>query len=173
MVIETKNKNKNKEKYLELRDVAVILLMCLAVTLLLDVFMFSLVSGDSMYPTLNSGDLLISSRISGFEIGDIVIVERDNASPLESKYLVKRVIARQGDTLDIISGQIILNNKLITEPYITNSWNCDYSIVVPEGYVFLMGDNRNVSVDSRVMGPVPISNVKARVLRDISWFNKN
>ena len=107
------------------------------------------VEGDSMVPTLNDGEqLLLSTTVTQYQRGDIVVVDRYAVEPL-----LKRVIAVGGDTLSIdTDGHVYLNGFLLSEPYATSytpQKGCVDSVVVPYGCVFLMGDNRMISLDSR------------------------
>lgn len=107
------------------------------------------VDGDSMDNTLKDGDqLLMLTTVSDYQRGDIVVVDRYTVEPL-----VKRVIAVGGDTIKIDeNGLVYLNGFLLSEPYaaeFTPQKACTEAVVVPDGYVFLMGDNRLVSKDSR------------------------
>ncbi len=123
--------------------------------LLVFTFVFRIVGvvGESMYPTLNDGDWLTVSAVNKtVNRGDIVVITQANDL---NEPIIKRVIAVGGDTLDInfTSGQVFLNGKVIEEPYINELTNKkgDFKgpVKIPEGYVFVMGDNRNDSLDSR------------------------
>ncbi len=131
------------------------LVFAVILILLVFVFIFRVVGvvGDSMNPTLQSGDwLTISSVNKSYEKGDIVVITQPNGS---NEPLIKRVIAVGGDTLDIdfTLGKVRVNGDVINEPYILEPTNRrgDFNgpVTIPEGYVFVMGDNRNDSLDSR------------------------
>lgn len=128
-----------------------------AVIIILIVFTFFArlvgVNGNSMVPTLKSGDWLTVKPInSTIERGDIVVITQPNSI---GKPLVKRVIAKGGDEIDIdfFDHKVKVNGVVIDEPYIAEPTelmgNMIYPIKVPEGKVFVMGDNRNDSMDSR------------------------
>ena len=106
--------------------------------------------GTSMAPTLSEGDLVVSLKGSSFETGDVVAFYYNN------KILVKRVIASSGDWVDIDEdGYVYVNNVKIDEPYIDpeerslGECNITLPYQVPESRLFVMGDNRSTSVDSR------------------------
>ena len=104
--------------------------------------------GSSMNPTLYDGDILISVKTGDFQRGDVVAFYYNN------KILVKRVIALQGDWVDIDDdGTVYINRKEIDEPYISDKslgeCNIEMPYQVPDSRIFVMGDHRNVSIDSR------------------------
>ena len=107
------------------------------------------VDGDSMIPTMQDGDrLLLTYTSSGLEQGDIVVIDRYDTAPL-----IKRVIASGGDTIEIVNSKVFVNNVQLVEPYIkgtTSPRDMDTKITIPPGYIFVMGDNRTVSKDSRM-----------------------
>ena len=104
--------------------------------------------GESMNATLKSGELVVSVKGSKFKTGDIVAFYYNN------NILVKRVMANSGDWIDIdLNGDVYVNQQLVEEPYLTEKSfgepDIDLPYQVPDERVFVLGDNRSVSVDSR------------------------
>ena len=134
-------------------------LMCMLLVvmlLFLVVFRVILVTGDSMFATLWDGDylLLVSELFCGDpEPGDIVVISKQSFD--EGKPIVKRVIATEGQTVDIDfeSGTVYVDGKALREPYIhnetTNEEGAEFPLTVAENCIFVLGDNRAVSLDSR------------------------
>lgn len=116
------------------------------------------VSGNSMYPTLKDGDrIILSACLYKPENGDIVVTCQPSKVSYIESVLVKRVIATAGQTvnIDFEKGIVYVDGKALDEPYI-NAPTHDQEdfrgpMTVPEGYIFVMGDNRNESTDSRDM----------------------
>lgn len=129
--------------------------------------------GSSMAPTLTDGDIVISVKGSDFEQGDIIAFYYNN------KILVKRVIAGPGDWVDIDEdGTVYVNGEELEEPYLVEKalGECDIELPyqVPESRVFVMGDHRSVSVDSRssAVGCVSEELIVGRMVLRIWPFNK-
>lgn len=124
------------------------------------------VEGDSMQPTLYDGDrLLLLASANDYYAGDIIVVDRYTQEPL-----IKRIIAVGGDTVEIAEdGTLIVNDCIQHEPYIqgkTLKRDMNGPITVPEGHLFVMGDNRAISKDSRMdeIGLVSVEDVIGKVV---------
>jgi signal peptidase I len=121
---------------------------------------------SSMLPTLHDGDALmidtLTYRFRDPGVGDVVIVR----VPGLGTAVVKRVVAVGGDTVGIENGRLVRNGAVVAEAYEHDPLLGYYwgPVRVPDGDVFLLGDNRPVSVDSRDFGPVPVGRVDGRLL---------
>lgn len=136
-------------------DIASVVVTGIIVIAFIFTFMFRTagVVGWSMFPTLNNGDVLaVSAHYSDVKNGDIIIITQPNAF---NEPIVKRIIATEGQTVDIDfdKGIVYVDDVALDEPYISELTRDreDFAgkITVPEGHVFVMGDNRNDSTDSR------------------------
>ena len=131
---------------------------------------FGKIVSGSMAPTLQTGDYYVL-RLDAYkegrkpERGDIVVFDR----PGEGTF-IKRVIGVGGDTLGIARGSVWLNGSWLEEPYLKERpvTEAPFATAVPEGHVFVLGDNRNKSEDSRDYGPVPVANILGQVTK-VVW----
>jgi len=119
--------------------------------------------GPSMQPNLYRGDRVIVEKISYHfhqpRRGDVVVVER----PGGEVSLIKRVVALPGETIEVYDGHAYINGELIDEPWVKNFGGPNFApLEIPAGHIFIMGDNRSNSRDSRAIGPIPIEDVKGR-----------
>lgn len=130
--------------------------MCVILILFLFFFRVAVVDGSSMYDTLIHGDyvLLLNSAIAGeSEYGDIIVISKDSYAG--GAPIIKRVIATEGQKVDINfeTGAVTVDGKVLDEPYIhtptTNFEGVHFPLTVAPGCVFVLGDNRGVSKDSR------------------------
>lgn len=130
------------------------------------VFRIVNVNGNSMCATLTNGDrLLLSNLFYEPDYGDIVVITRTNDTPL-----IKRIIGLEGDRIriDKNTGKVFRNDVELNEPYVLGDFTPQNGMVqeitVPAGTVFVMGDNRSDSLDSRILGALPLDNLVGRVL---------
>lgn len=133
---------------------------------------FNIPSG-SMEPTIMTGDMLFAEKISvgnGVEPGQIVTFA-DPENP--SRSLIKRCVATAGQTVDLVDGALYVDGAPLDEPYAVGSTLplqpaadavIEYPFTVPDGCLWVMGDNRESSLDSRYFGAVPESSVSGRAL---------
>lgn len=162
----------NREKYRKgfskaVRSTIYSLITVAAIAVLVAVLLLPVLQiyGTSMTPTLSEGNIVLSLKGSKFETGDIIAFYYNN------KILVKRVIAHSGDWVDIDeAGNVWVNGQKLEEPYVSEKalGECDIILPyqVPESRVFVMGDHRSTSVDSRSssIGCVSEEQIVGRIL---------
>lgn len=131
------------------------------------------VDGPSMQNTLHDKDVLFVEKISqlskNIKRGQIVIFDSGNEN---HDIYIKRVIALGGDKIQIANGKVYLNGSVLKEDYLSLNTVTETGpflenagiYTVPKGYIFVMGDNRGNSTDSRILGPIDINKVKGHVI---------
>ena len=122
------------------------------------------IPSESMVPTLLVGDRVFVNkfiyRFAEPERGDVVVFESVNGGEED---LIKRIVAIAGDEIEVSNGTLLVNGEEQEEPYLNETLPFDDSYGptrVPEEHVFVMGDNRANSADSRVFGPLPVENIE-------------
>ena len=176
-----------------MRDVVETLLPALLIVLVVNVFLAQAtrVEGQSMEPNIHDNQRLVVEKISYRlhlpERGDIVVLKPPNSIslPLDQRIaswfctvlpldcsidmpdpLIKRVIGLPGETIEIKNGHVYINGQVLEEPYLQQlTFGNVSSRVISPGHVFVLGDNRSASNDSRSFGEVALSNIVGR-----AWF---
>lgn len=117
------------------------------------------VSGVSMLNTLQDGDVILFNKTKKmYSRYDIVVVTKDD-------YVIKRIIGLPGETIECKKGVIYINNAPIEENYIIGITNDFEKIIIPTDEYFILGDNREKSVDSRLYGPISKKNIKGILIK--------
>ena len=175
-------------------ELPVLVLVALAVTFVLKSFVAQafVIPSESMYPTLKVGDRVVVSRLAYHlhepRRGDVVVfpnpqetVRDDSALPLRllhevlegigvrhpsEQELIKRVIGLPGEVVEARGGRVFIDGRPLVEPYLPEgTFTSDFNgVTIPEGFVWVMGDNRGDSKDSRSFGPVERSKIVGRAL---------
>jgi len=152
----------------ELKEWVKSIALAVVIALVIRFFFFEtfLVEGTSMYPTLRHHERLVVNKISynftNPEHGDIIVFKYANR-----RDFIKRAIAFGGDRVEIRENYLYVNGKRQIEPYIRGQKMRDFgSVIVPEGHVFVLGDNRNNSMDSRdpAVGTISMERVKGEAM---------
>ena len=153
-----------KEK---LQDWGNVILRAAVILLVLFYFCWPVrLEGTSMEPTLQEGDLVLTSRFlamtGGYEKGDIVLFRYFAEDG--SHTVIKRIIATAGDEIEIMPEGVMLNGVLLEEAYTAGNTYGLVDMKIPEETVFVMGDNREESYDSRNMGVIAEDDLQGKVL---------
>lgn len=161
----------------------IVVAILLAVCIIVFVGRITIVDGTSMAPTLKNHDILIiesiSTRFGSIKPGDIVVMKIPELLEGRKKYAIKRVIAVENQLIEIKDGKVYRDGQLLIEDYINGDTAPSKEglydkIVVPEGCVYVMGDNRlpEKSRDSRTFGPVSKQRIIGKVFLRIFPFSE-
>ena len=144
---------KTKRKYAVIINIG---LAVLAALWLSHYYRLAVVSGRSMEPALSQGDLVVVKMGVMPQRGDIAVID----SKVLHKRIIKRVIAVEGDTVTVSDGEMRINGRVLEETYVKEPYEhiSDFFIVPPQS-VYVLGDNRNFSRDSRMIGFIPMKEV--------------
>lgn len=170
------NQNVSRKQYVrELRKTILILAAVFAGILLLAMFAMPVfrITGNTMNPTLDEGNIVLSIRTGNLKEGDLAAIRYSD------KILVRRVIGLPGDRIEMDeSGTVRVNGEVLAEDYVSNpeagQTDLTYPFVVPEGQYFMMGDNRSVSIDSRnsAIGCIPEDMIAGKLMMRIFPLNE-
>lgn len=143
----------------------------LLIIIIIRIFFYSpiRVNGSSMYPTLQDKEFMILNKIGlqkGINRFDIVVVESNG------KYIIKRVIGLPGESVMYSDNKLYINGKVIEDNYSKSETENFENVILKDDEYFVMGDNREVSKDSRVIGPINVKNIKGKTNLVIFPFNK-
>jgi len=155
--------NNRKEMETWIRDIALAILLAVVLSQLMTP---AIVHGASMEPTFYHGEIVLANRVAYVrqspEPGDVILVQPPGSG---DDVMIKRVIATENSDLRIENGQIFVNSQKISETYLKESEFFGTSKeAVPEDNVFVLGDNRNHSLDSRSWGPIEEERIVGKVL---------
>lgn len=127
------------------------------------------VNGDSMLGTLVDGDIMILDIIGykkdGLKRFDIVVVDEG------SEFIIKRVIGLPGEKIEYIDNELYINGKKVDDPYNSNV-TTDFSVTIPKGKYFVLGDNRNNSMDSREFGAFTEKQIRGKTSFIVMPFSR-
>lgn len=164
IVVKDKQNSKIKKIIIELIPYIVILIV---VVIIRTYFVTPImVSGPSMQPTLDGGEIMILNKMDDIEKYDIVVVD------IKSEEIIKRVIAMPGETIACENGIIYVNGKKQEEKYSQGNTYDFEKVTLDEDEYFVMGDNREDSLDSRVLGKFNRDQIKGTAKLVLFPFNK-
>jgi signal peptidase I len=130
------------------------------------------VEGTSMEDTLHSGEWLMLEKLAykGHEKRGDVVMAQMTEEQAQGLLLAKRIVALPGDTVEAVGGELLINGEAQDEPYAKGKTPDITKATLEEGYVFILGDNREASFDSEDFGPVPMDQIIGRLFFTIVPF---
>lgn len=155
-----------------------IYVLIIVIVILIKTYLYApiMVKGESMYPTLHNKDIMILDKIkykySSIERFDIVVIRNDG------KNIIKRVIGLPGDSVDYIDSKLYINGKMYVEKYLDSDVKTllngsDFEVDnIPDDCYFVLGDNREVSKDSRSIGLIKKKDIEGKATITIFPFNR-
>lgn len=176
-IIEQLNYQKHKIKKFDFFKKYIIKNVVLYLTILfIGDFLFGMVKvvGDSMYPNIQSADIVLYNKFtSNYNCGDIIIIKNSKTN----EYYIKRIIGLEGDyiNIDSIKRRVIRNNLIISEKYLVNYSTDEHDLklplIIPKDKIFVLGDNRLISKDSRncEFGLIDRNDVKGKMISLIRY----
>ncbi len=171
---ELKRINNRKEYRNVMRNTLFVVIVVAALAVLVSSFFVTVlkVTGDSMTPTVNTGEIVIAENSASFNPGDLIAFYYNN------KVLVKRVLGSPGDWINIDDeGNVYVNGVIIDEPYVTEKslepTDIEFPYQVPENRYFVLGDHRGASIDSRssVVGCVTREQLIGKIILRVYPFD--
>lgn len=160
-----RQKKKERRRYRALVTLEFVGLIAVIMLLFYMIMGISTVQGNSMYPTLHNGDRVIYNRRNAdYKAGDVIVLKRP-----DGEEFVKRIVAVAGDTVNIQNGKLYVNGEeekvegAIGETKPADEGEVTYPLTVEDNQVFVLGDNREVSEDSRSFGAVSLDDVKGKI----------
>ncbi len=171
--IEEAKKQSKKEKYIDyIKSFATLIIAIVSVVLVKRYIVTPVeVNGSSMYPTLEDGDIMMLNRV-GFKLSnldrfDIVVI--DNGDSL----LIKRIIGLPNEKIKVENNVLYINGEKVDEPFLDESvLTRNFEYINGEDCYFVMGDNREVSLDSRMLGCFNIKDIKGTASFTLYPFNR-
>jgi signal peptidase I len=153
-----------------LRELAETVIPAVIIALVINLFLAQAtqVLGQSMEPNLHTAQRVVVEKVTyrlvhGPRRGDIVVID----TPDQAEMLIKRVIGLPGETVSVHRGEVYIDGQVLEEPWAVNLGGSNYGPKpIPPLHVFVLGDNRGASNDSRSFGPVPIEDIVGR-----AWFS--
>jgi len=123
---------------------------------------------ESMAPTLRVSDRVLvdraAYRLDGLDYGDLIVFDLHDPDVVAPVRMVRRLVALPGDAVDCRDGHVRRNGVPVDEPYLADTRTDCQSVTVPDGTVYVLGDERSIARDSRHYGPVPVDSITGRVL---------
>jgi signal peptidase I len=156
-----------------IRELAETIIPAVVIAIFINLFLVQAtqVLGQSMEPNLHTQQRVLVEKVTyrflhAPQRGDIVVIDLDKENKSDDM-LIKRVIGLSGDTIEIRSGEVYIDGERLEEQWTTNLGGGSYGpAIIPPLHVFVMGDNRGASNDSRSFGPVHVDNLVGR-----AWFS--
>lgn len=148
--------------YIAFIIVSIVISLLIIIPTRLYIFSPFVIIGNSMSPTYDDGDYILINKFNrSFVRGDVIVFRTEKQ---RIPYSIKRIVGLSSEKIEIKDGNVFINDQMLNETYYNEKTMGDISVTLDQDQYFVLGDNRNKSLDSRIFGPITKSDIEGKIL---------